>query len=148
MRSLICGHCSKAFTNTKMLRYCSRKCANQRHNSSRFVAGREPWNKGTKGVCKPSSTSFTSENQLDDRHTNWKGDRVGYFALHSWVGRKLGKPGQCEHCGTTTAKRFEWANKSGEYKRDLSDWLRLCSKCHHAYDNITIRGWETRRTKA
>lgn len=26
------------------------------------------------------------------------------------------------------------ANKSGEYLRDLSDWLSLCVSCHRKYD--------------
>lgn len=60
----------------------------------------------------------------------WKGDSVGYSALHAWVRRKLGTPNLCGRCNTTTAKRYEWANISGEYKRDLSDWIRLCTSCH------------------
>lgn len=64
----------------------------------------------------------------------WKGDNVGYRALHIWVERELGKPSKCEHCNIKHAKRFEWANKSHEYKRDITDWLRLCTKCHREYD--------------
>lgn len=79
-------------------------------------------------------------------HHNWKGDRsVDYTTIHQWVYRLLGKPSHCEERGTTTGKRFEWANLSGEYKRDLSDWKRLCSPCHHKLDKIAERGWETRR---
>lgn len=61
---------------------------------------------------------------------NWKGDAVGYGALHSWLRRTAGAPSRCERCGTTSAKRFEWANKSRTYQRDLSDWERLCVSCH------------------
>lgn len=64
----------------------------------------------------------------------WKGDNVGYRALHLWVEKKLGRPNRCEHCGSIEAKRFEWANKSHKYKRDINDWLRLCTKCHREYD--------------
>jgi len=66
---------------------------------------------------------------------NWKGDEVGYLGLHHWVERELGRPSLCEHCETTTAKRFDWANKSNDYKRELSDWLRLCRSCHMKYDS-------------
>ena len=65
---------------------------------------------------------------------NWKGDAVGYAGLHDWVKRHLGRPNYCEICKTTSAVKFEWSNKSGEYKRLLSDWQRLCAKCHSAYD--------------
>jgi len=61
---------------------------------------------------------------------NWKGDNVGYGGLHSWLRRKLGIPRKCERCGTTKAKRYEWSNISRKYKRDLSDWIRLCASCH------------------
>ena len=65
---------------------------------------------------------------------NWKGQGAGYVAIHKWVANKLGKPKYCEHCKTIKAKRYHWANISGEYKRDVSDWQRLCVKCHSQYD--------------
>ena len=68
--------------------------------------------------------------QTDEKNPSWKGDEVGYYGLHTWVARKLGKPKKCNRCGTTKAKRYEWANISREYKRDLSDWERLCASCH------------------
>lgn len=73
----------------------------------------------------------------DEDSPNWKGDGVGKTALHQWVIRNLGNPKKCEHCGRTDCKKYEWANKSQKYKRDLSDWLRLCTKCHAKYDYPT-----------
>ena len=67
-----------------------------------------------------------------ENHPHWKGDEVGYKSLHQWVYRKLGKPLICEKCEST--KNVEWANKSGDYKRDLSDWLKLCRFCHRKHD--------------
>ena len=66
----------------------------------------------------------------------WKGDKVGYVALHDWVRIKLGRPTTCEHCGKSglTGVNIQWANKSGKYKRELSDWLRLCVSCHRKHD--------------
>jgi len=29
---------------------------------------------------------------------------------------------------------IQWANKDHKYKRDISDWMRLCAKCHTHYD--------------
>src|SRR4051812_22800066 len=63
------------------------------------------------------------------RKPGWKGEDAGYVAKHAWVQRQLGKPSLCADCGTTDAKRYEWANISGEYKRDLDDWKRLCTRC-------------------
>lgn len=65
---------------------------------------------------------------------NWKGDKVGYRGLHQWVNRRLGKPMCCDMCGDLKKSRYHWANKSHEYKRDITDWIRLCAKCHKEYD--------------
>jgi hypothetical protein len=69
-----------------------------------------------------------------EKNWNWKGDKVSYQALHSWVRRHKGTPHECEKCGTTEPRKYEWANISGEYKRDLSDWIRVCTKCHRKMD--------------
>jgi hypothetical protein len=70
------------------------------------------------------------------KNVMWKGDKVGYLALHSWVRRHLGKPNRCDFCGLEeeNGNKFEWANKSGNYLRDLTDWLRLCVSCHRLLD--------------
>lgn len=79
----------------------------------------------------------------DEKSWAWKGNKVGKEALHNWVQRHLGKPKECEHCKSTTYKKYEWANKSQEYKRELSDWIRLCSMCHSKYDYQTrIKKWK------
>jgi hypothetical protein len=31
-------------------------------------------------------------------------------------------------------KRFDWANKSGKYMRDIADYIQLCPSCHKLYD--------------
>ena len=30
--------------------------------------------------------------------------------------------------------RYHWANVSGKYLRDISDWIQLCVKCHKQFD--------------
>ncbi len=64
----------------------------------------------------------------------------GYRATHNWVEHRLGKPLFCIECGITagTTRNFHWANLSGDYKRDLSDWRRLCAKCHKAFDRRPV----------
>ncbi len=67
---------------------------------------------------------------------NWKGDDIGYTALHDWVRKTLGTPNTCEQCGKNGLKgrQIHWANKSGKYLRDVNDWTRLCVKCHQIKD--------------
>lgn len=68
----------------------------------------------------------------NENHWNWKGDNVGYSALHHWISRKMGKATLCTFCNSTIG--IQWANKSQQYKRDLTDWIQLCIICHKKYD--------------
>lgn len=74
--------------------------------------------------------------QFGKKNHEWKGNSVSYVGLHQWVRRCLGAPQQCEHCKITNAKKFEWANKNHKYKRNLKDWIRLCTSCHRKYDYL------------
>lgn len=96
---------------------------------------------------KPNITSFKKGHKgfIGENNPLWKGDNAGYGAIHDWLKLHFGKPAFCEHCGTKTAKKFEWANVSKKNKRERSDWLRLCTSCHHKYDNSRQKMWETRR---
>lgn len=66
----------------------------------------------------------------------WVGDKIGYRGIHHWIKKTLGSPMQCTRCGYTSEnpKKIHWANISHEYKRIVEDWIRLCAKCHKAYD--------------
>lgn len=68
--------------------------------------------------------------------------RPGHYTnIHSKIRRRFGTPSVCEDCKGLFSGRFiHWANVSGEYKEDRSDWKRLCAKCHKNRDfsNITI----------
>jgi len=66
-------------------------------------------------------------------HPKWKGEKVGYDALHDWIKRKKGKAKQCVHCGTKDAKRYEWSNIDHKYRRNVDDFIELCTKCHYKY---------------
>lgn len=98
----------------------------------------EVWNKGTKGMVKRNKGSFTSLRLSGAKNYNWKGDGVGYFALHMWLARNFVKPKECDHCGE--CNKLDWANKTYKYLRDRDDWLALCKKCHAKYDIENGRG--------
>lgn len=113
-----------------------------------FKKGYIPHNKDLKGYTNSGSYKKGQEGLRGENSPNWKGDNVGYGALHRWVESHLGKPQFCEGCGTEEANRYyEWANISGEYKRDLKDWLRLCKICHNRFDNIHEKIWKTRHER-
>lgn len=64
-----------------------------------------------------------------------KGRTTEYRILHYWVEKQLGRPSECENCGDTEARRYEWSNISGKYRREPGDWVRLCVTCHRIIDN-------------
>ena len=81
----------------------------------------------SKGLCWEC---FKGEN-----HFNWKGDNVGYGALHDWIKKQKGIATHCEliSCeGIST--NYQWANISGLYLRELTDWMQLCISCHVKFD--------------
>jgi hypothetical protein len=128
-----------------------------RNEKGHFVKGaNSSWNKGMKmdkpfGFALHGKTTNTGRTRFKKGEPSlaFKGDKVGKSALHDWVKARLGTPMKCEQCGFESDNpcQINWANKSGEYKRDLSDWLRLCRKCHHKYDNISEKMWKTRKSK-
>lgn len=109
--------------------------------------GKTPWNKGlkgaqvawNKGVKGEDSHSYGSKNGM------WKDNELSLSGVHKWVVSRLGKPNECENCTTTEANNYDWANLSGEYKRDISDWARLCRQCHRLYDDWSRKHWITRK---
>lgn len=74
-------------------------------------------------------------------HHGWKGDSVSYSGIHKYIKSKLGSPMICSECEFTSENPYKihWANISGEYKRDLDDWARLCASCHKKHDLRRIK---------
>ena len=57
---------------------------------------------------------------------------ASYKALHQWLWREKPNVVECPICGST--KRIEAHNLSGEYKRDINDYIWVCSRCHKNRD--------------
>lgn len=72
---------------------------------------------------------------IGHQHPRWKGMEAGYKAKHMWIAAHYGRASECEDCGTTTVSRYEWANISGDYHRERSDYKQLCPSCHRRFDN-------------
>lgn len=80
---------------------------------------------------------------VGERNGQWKGDDVGYKCLHKWVRRNKPAPENCEICGAKK-ERLDCCSISGEYKRDLSDYIYLCRRCHMKTDGRLER-WNMNR---
>ena len=155
MKNCLCGcplkrsqgrYCNKECFYTYRTRPSGLKYVLRKENPTSFKKGQTPWNKGLtiqdkrvqqyamkgavakKGKHSSPRTEFKKGQTLGDQNIQWKGDDVGYYALHGWVVRQLGKADICSNCGSNT--NVNWANKSYEYKRDITDWEQLCAKCH------------------
>lgn len=160
----VCINCKKEYTpgsrNYKRAKFCSSACSlktwrrnNPEHNKRikmewRRKHGvlrrgspehREAVSRQLKGTTLSDETKerISGSALRGSIHHAWKGEYVSYRALHKWVERYLGKPGDCIDCGASglSGRKIHWSNVSGKYRRDLSDWQRLCAKCHKAYDS-------------
>ncbi len=70
--------------------------------------------------------------KLGEKNPLWRGDEVGYAALHEWVRKRKPKPAFCEVCGKQPP--FDLASIDDKYTRNLDDWRWLCRKCHMKID--------------
>lgn len=136
-----CKLCRKRFEVriTSDRKFCSRKCygidwANRAVNFKKdFKKGHTPWNKGKKLEYKPhfNMQGRRVSSQTEFKYKNGAG---AYVVLHRWVRKKFGKPNFCSLCKSGDKKIYQWANISGEYKRDITDWVGLCVSCHKRFD--------------
>lgn len=72
--------------------------------------------------------------------------RNEYNRLHKWVQENLGKANKCENTKCVypkkrknnetllKVKKYDWANISGKYKKELTDYKSLCRSCHMKMD--------------
>lgn len=111
----ICGKEFKPKSNDKAGKFCSQSCYWKNMATKK--------GKGTPG---------------------WK-DIVSYAGIHKWINREHGKPRYCEFCGSVEEKKYQWANISNLYLRDINDWMRLCQKCHSKWDRLAQKNWMTQR---
>lgn len=136
-------------------KFCTRKCMGvfkkgkkDPNLTHKFPKGNIPWNTGAgewqKVKCinctsefetlKSQNQRFCSKACADAIKRVVDRSKMTYGTLHAHIRREFGTPSICENCKTTESKKFEWANISGDYKLDRSDWARLCCKCHRRYD--------------
>lgn len=159
--SFICKECNKKFFLVpSRLKYgngtiyCSWKCYQKNPTRywlgkkrpeikkwlSMFQKGHIPWNKDKTGIFSKETLRKIGEASTKyytiKRQQLFKEKELTYRAKHKYVENILGKLDTCEDCGKSRlhGHQIHWANKSGQYKQIISDWIRLCAKCHAAFD--------------
>lgn len=138
-----CLHCNKPRNNGPHKKYCSHICYGL-HKRGKPHSWGDKISKKLSGVAKTKEhvekvrMALIGKKRPDisgEKNWNWKGDRASYSSLHDWVARQLGTPKECTVCKKTELKAtYQWANVSGLYKRELSDWKRMCLQCHRKFD--------------
>ena len=109
-------------------------------NTGRFQKGQEAWNKGKK---MPNSMRekmrIIASQRTGENSPRWQ-EQPSYNAIHLWMRNVYGATIQCEDCGKKRSDgMIHWANKSGKYLRDRTDWKQLCVSCHKKMDKSWLK---------
>lgn len=123
-----CKNCKKLCT----AEYCQ-KCRGLFHSSPLLGKKLPKW------WCKLISDGQGKQ----EESPMWKGENASYSTKHKWIVHFYGNPKICSDCGVIgkMGKRtwnIQWANISGEYKRDVLDYKGLCPKCHMKLDKVKV----------
>ena len=139
-KTVLCKQCNSEFQVFPSIKktFCSYNCYWNSLKGKAFFIGGMKGKKHTEEYKKLMSGLMLGKPQpkvKNEKHPAWKGDEVGYRALHHWIRRMLGTPKKCSECGKTAyGHNMHWANINHTYTRQLSDWVSLCSTCHGIYD--------------
>ena len=75
--------------------------------------------------------------QRGEDNVNWVGDKASYHTIHEYIRINFIKPDECQICGSKKNGNLQWANLSGEYTRDIKDYIAVCQFCHKEIDAPT-----------
>jgi hypothetical protein len=139
-----CQVCGREFETKQNLisigkgKFCSQSCSSKiavLPMLKRIKAGE--WKDISRASIAKLHAAVASDETL---HWKWKGEGVGYYGVHDWITKHFGQPMECEVCGLNDPKRkYHWANLSHKYRRDRSDFKRMCVSCHRKYDYAAAR---------
>ncbi len=154
----ICEFCKDEFHTYKTSsKYCSKKCQYlgsklkskicpvckkefQPKKSKQIHCDIQCYSKSEKLNYEAKNSKLIKNNEDNKYHLGHLKTNVGYGALHDWVRYHKEKTGLCYICGSNESgykdRDFDLANISGEYKRDIDDFVWLCQRCHRKFDKI------------
>jgi hypothetical protein len=115
VRPPACEHCGR----TDALKY---EWAQKAENP--LSRQREDW----LNLCVPCHIKY------DGTHASVRTPKVSreHYRRAHWRRARVPKQGICFHCHTE--RKTAWANRTGLYLDDNSDWVELCYPCHKLYD--------------
>lgn len=83
-------------------------------------------------IMLPEARNKISLARSGDKNLNWKGDKVGMGALHTYMRKFIIKSELCEFCKQRAP--YDIACVTLQYSRDPINWRWLCRSCHFKYD--------------
>lgn len=150
----ICIECGAKFSRRQRgNKYCGKSCywrskIGKSHSHGNKISAALSGVKKSKPHIAAVAASLSGRKRPElssEKHPGWKGDMAGYSSIHDWVKRRINRSNICEQCGIddkkikqshgTVISYLHLANISGEYKRQVDDWIFLCPKCHSALDS-------------
>jgi hypothetical protein len=137
---ITCKNCRKEFRvfpsrlKLGMVKYCSQQCYRREGEANPFHGKKHNITSIKKMTNHPNRPRF-KPGQENPNYSKPEGK--SYAAIHRKVNREFNKSIACDHC--EEQKKLEWANISGKYIFDRSDWLCLCRSCHKKFDNNSKR---------
>lgn len=136
-----CHQCGKEFEyypcmhKVKKRRFCSLRCYEDSNVRIKNLGSRFTGRKHKESSIRKCKNTWKTK-----IHPGWKGDSASYITMPQWVRRHRGTPQKCDHCGYDKSDRkYEWANVSGRYLRDLDDYKRVCLQCHRKHYTNAVR---------
>lgn len=113
-----------------------------RHHSETTKEKLRQLNLGKVGPNKGKHMSNDTKNKIrGKKNRGWKGDSVGYGALHDYLRKYNPPPNSCQECSFITIN-LDLACITGIYNRDFKNYRYLCRPCHIKLDNIVTRNLE------
>lgn len=75
----------------------------------------------------------------------WITGQLSYDTIHHWLYREFGKASKCERLECERkSTNYDWALLKGKkYERKRENFVQMCRKCHHNYDNLAKKRWTT-----
>lgn len=114
-------------------------------NANKMGSGNPMWGKHMTDNSKTKLSQSLKESYLIRRNhqNNWDQDNktISYQNFHRKVRKLFGTPNTCESCKKIEISnyRIHWASKNHTYSEKREDWIRLCAKCHKAYDFKNVK---------
>lgn len=156
---LICGkefYVKPSVAKKGFGKYCGWECKNKGHSKDmtgrKILWGDKIGEANKRRTFTPEQIEGYRQRRLGENNPMYRGNAhkidKHYRHVHYWIARVYGRPQLCQHCRITSSSyHYQWANISGEYRKDISDWARLCAQCHRAYDwgkiaNLTLTPME------